>query len=147
MPRPGIGDASLRRRAGRTAARGVLSTERKFRHSPRKSRHDLVQGRSGRHCARQALDESLNRSSCSNNPVVTPPRCGQGQYDRLLEDGELTYMQAARIFLPPLTHLLLAALHEAALNVARAGDQAAARAEVGVTVANLLDGLRSPAAG
>ena len=49
--------------------------------------------------------------------------------------------------LEPLTHLLLAALHEAALYVARAGDQAAARAEVGVTVANLLDGLRSPAAG
>jgi AcrR family transcriptional regulator len=48
--------------------------------------------------------------------------------------------------LEPLTHLLLAALHEAALYVARAGDQAAARAEVGVTVANLLDGLRSPAA-
>ena len=49
--------------------------------------------------------------------------------------------------LEPLTHLLLAALHEAALYVARAGDQAAARAEVGVTVANLLDGLRSTAPG
>ena len=49
--------------------------------------------------------------------------------------------------LEPLTHLLLAALHEAALYVARAGDQAAARAEVGVTVEHLLDGLRSASAG
>jgi AcrR family transcriptional regulator len=45
--------------------------------------------------------------------------------------------------LEPLTHLLLAALHEAALFVARAEDQPAARAEVGATVEHLLDGLRS----
>ena len=48
--------------------------------------------------------------------------------------------------LDPLTHLLLAALHEAALYVARAGDHAVARAEVGATVEHLIDGLRSPAA-
>ena len=48
--------------------------------------------------------------------------------------------------LDPLTHLLLAALHEAALYVARAGDQAAARAEVGITVAHLIDGLSRPPA-
>ena len=48
--------------------------------------------------------------------------------------------------LEPLTHLLLAALHEAALYVARAADQAAARAEVGATVTHLLDGLRAPPA-
>jgi AcrR family transcriptional regulator len=43
--------------------------------------------------------------------------------------------------LEPLTHVLLAALHEAALYVARARDQQAARTEVGATVERLLAGL------
>jgi hypothetical protein len=47
--------------------------------------------------------------------------------------------------LEPLTHVLLAAIHEAALYVARAPDHAAARAEVGVTVERMLDGLREGA--
>ena len=38
----------------------------------------------------------------------------------------------------PLANVLLAALHEAALLVARADDPVAARAEVGVTVERLL---------
>jgi AcrR family transcriptional regulator len=43
--------------------------------------------------------------------------------------------------LEPLTHVLLAALHEAALYVARAEDHAAARTEVGATIEHLLAGL------
>jgi AcrR family transcriptional regulator len=43
--------------------------------------------------------------------------------------------------LEPLTHVLLAALHEAALYVARAADHQAARTEVGATVERLLEGL------
>jgi AcrR family transcriptional regulator len=43
--------------------------------------------------------------------------------------------------LEPLAHILLAALHEAALYVAQADDPMAARAEVAVTVDRLLDGL------
>ena len=43
--------------------------------------------------------------------------------------------------------MLLAALHEAALYVARADDHAAARAEVGATVEHLLDGLRASGSG
>ncbi len=41
----------------------------------------------------------------------------------------------------PLAHLLLAAIHEAALYVARAADPDTARAEVGTTVGQLLAGL------
>ena len=44
--------------------------------------------------------------------------------------------------LRPLAHVLLGALDEAALMVARASDPAAARAEVSATLARLLDGLR-----
>ena len=44
--------------------------------------------------------------------------------------------------LEPLAHVLLAALHEAALYVARADDHATARVEVGTTVGLLLDSLR-----
>jgi AcrR family transcriptional regulator len=53
-------------------------------------------------------------------------------------------MEAGRIErqpVEPLAHLLLAALHEAALLVARADDPRAARAEVGVTVERLLEKL------
>jgi AcrR family transcriptional regulator len=41
-------------------------------------------------------------------------------------------------------HVLLGALDEAAMTVARADDQAEARAEMGMTVRRLLDGLRAP---
>jgi AcrR family transcriptional regulator len=42
----------------------------------------------------------------------------------------------------PLAHLIFGALTEAALEIARAGDVEAARAEVGASVDRLLDGLR-----
>ena len=42
----------------------------------------------------------------------------------------------------PLAHILRAALSEGALFIARAEDQAAARAEVGAAIERLLDGLR-----
>jgi hypothetical protein len=41
-------------------------------------------------------------------------------------------------------HVLLGALDEAAMVVARAPDPAAARAEMGTTVRHLLEGLRGP---
>ena len=44
-------------------------------------------------------------------------------------------------------HVLLGALDEAAMVVARAPDPVAARAEMGKTVRHLLDGLRGPTAG
>jgi AcrR family transcriptional regulator len=44
----------------------------------------------------------------------------------------------------PLAHVLLGALDEAAMVVARADDQAAARQEMGRTVRRLLEGLRGP---
>jgi AcrR family transcriptional regulator len=44
----------------------------------------------------------------------------------------------------PLAHLVVAALHEAALFVARADDQNRAREEVGATMDRLLAGLRTP---
>jgi AcrR family transcriptional regulator len=42
----------------------------------------------------------------------------------------------------PLAHILRAALSEGAVYIARAKDQAAARAEVGAAIERLLDGLR-----
>ena len=44
-----------------------------------------------------------------------------------------------------LAHVLIGALEEAAMVVARADDPAAARAEMGATVMRLLEGLRAPA--
>jgi hypothetical protein len=41
-------------------------------------------------------------------------------------------------------HVLLGALDEAAMVVARSDDQAAAREEMGTTVRRLLEGLRAP---
>jgi AcrR family transcriptional regulator len=46
--------------------------------------------------------------------------------------------------LDPLAHLILGALGEAGLVIARAEDPKAARAEVGASVERLLDGLRIP---
>ena len=43
-----------------------------------------------------------------------------------------------------LAHVLLGAIDEAAMVVARADDQAAARQEMGRTVRRLLEGLRGP---
>jgi AcrR family transcriptional regulator len=44
----------------------------------------------------------------------------------------------------PLAHVLLGALHEGAMYIARAGDRAAAREEVAAVVARLLAGLKTP---
>lgn len=44
----------------------------------------------------------------------------------------------------PLAHVLMAVLDEAALVVVRSGDIPAARAEMGQTLAGLIDGLRAP---
>ena len=49
--------------------------------------------------------------------------------------------QIARQPLRPLAHVLMGALDEAAMLVARADDTEAARAEVGATLASLLEGL------
>jgi AcrR family transcriptional regulator len=46
----------------------------------------------------------------------------------------------------PLAHLLLGALNEAALSIARAEDVKKARAEVGESLARLIEGLKAPAA-
>ena len=43
----------------------------------------------------------------------------------------------------PLAHLLLAAVNEAGLVIARAPDVKAARAEVGAALSRLLEGLRA----
>jgi AcrR family transcriptional regulator len=51
--------------------------------------------------------------------------------------------QIARQPARPLAHLLLGALDEAALFVARAEDPAAARREMGAAIASLLEGLRA----
>ncbi len=47
-----------------------------------------------------------------------------------------------RLPIRPLTHMLLGALDDAALYVARAGDQKKARRDAGTTVERLLEGLR-----
>ena len=100
-----------------------------------------------------ALDPAVQRVCLLDAPAVLSPAIRQevleasavGLVREVLSAGMETGA-VRRQPVEPLTHLLLAALHEAALYVARSGDQAAARAEVGTTVAHLIDGLRaSPA--
>jgi AcrR family transcriptional regulator len=100
-----------------------------------------------------ALDPAVQRICLLDAPSVLSPAARQEVVDAyaagLVREVLRAAMDAGALIrqpLEPLTHLLLAALHEAALYVARADDQAAARVEVGATVAHLLDGLRSPAA-
>jgi AcrR family transcriptional regulator len=100
-----------------------------------------------------ALDPAVQRICLLDAPAVLSPAIRQEVMDAYAVGLVREVLQAAKDTgaltpqpLEPLTHLLLAALHEAALYVARAGDQAAARAEVGATVAHLLDGLRAPSA-
>lgn len=96
-----------------------------------------------------ALDPAVQRICLLDAPSVLSPAARQEVLDACAVGLMREVLQAAvdagaltRQPLEPLAHVLLAALHEAALYVARADDQAAARAEVGATVANLLDGLR-----
>jgi AcrR family transcriptional regulator len=66
----------------------------------------------------------------------------------LLETALQRAIDAGRLIPQPpraLAHVLLGAVDEAAMVVARADDQQAARAEMGLTVRRLLDGLRAPA--
>jgi AcrR family transcriptional regulator len=99
-----------------------------------------------------ALDPAVQRICLLDAPSVLSPAVRQEVVDTYAAGLVREVLRAAVASgalrpqpLEPLTHLLLAALHEAALYVARADDQAAARAEVGVTVENLLDGLGSAA--
>lgn len=98
-----------------------------------------------------ALDPAVQRIGLLDAPSVLSPAVRQEVMDAyavgLVREVLRAAMDTGALIpqpLEPLTHLLLAALHEAALYVARAGDQAAARAEVGATVEHLIDGLRAP---
>ena len=65
----------------------------------------------------------------------------------LLEQALQRAIDAGRIMPQParaLAHVLLGALDEAAMVIARADDPKAARAEMGQTVRRLLEGLRGP---
>jgi AcrR family transcriptional regulator len=100
------------------------------------------------------LDPAVQRICLLDAPSVLSPAIRQEVLDAyavgLVREVLRAAMDSGAIIrqpLEPLTHLLLAALHEAALFVARAEDQTAARAEVGATVEHLLDGLRSAPAG
>jgi AcrR family transcriptional regulator len=97
-----------------------------------------------------ALDPAVQRVCLLDAPSVLSPAVRQEVLDasavglvrEVLKAAMDTGALAAQP-LEPLTHVLLAALHEAALYVARAEDHAAARAEVGTTIGHLLDSLRS----
>jgi AcrR family transcriptional regulator len=100
-----------------------------------------------------ALDPAVQRIGLLDAPSVLSPAVRQEVLDAyavgLVREVLRAAMETGALItqpLEPLTHLLLAALHEAALYVARAGDQAAARAEVGAVVEHLIDGLSSPTA-
>jgi AcrR family transcriptional regulator len=65
----------------------------------------------------------------------------------LIEAALQAAMQAGQIVMQParpLAHVLLGAIDEAAMVVARAEDPAQAREEMGATVTRLLEGLRGP---
>ena len=100
-----------------------------------------------------ALDPAVQRICLLDAPAVLSPTARQEVLDAyavgLVREVLSAAMEAGALRrqpLEPLTHVLLAALHEAALYVARAEDHAAARGEVGTTVELLLDSLRSPSA-
>jgi len=95
-----------------------------------------------------ALDRAVQRICLLDAPAVLSPEIRQEVLEAsavgLVREVLSAAMERGAVItqpLEPLTHLLLAALHEAALYVARASDQAAARSEVGATVEHLIDGL------
>ena len=101
-----------------------------------------------------ALDPAVQRICLLDAPSVLSPTARQEVLDAyavgLVREVLKAAIDAGSVTpqpLEPLTHVLLAALHEAALYVARADDHAAARAEVGATVEHILAGLRSPRRG
>jgi AcrR family transcriptional regulator len=77
-------------------------------------------------------------------------RAADGEFAlRLLENAVQRAIDAREIIDQParaLAHVLLGAIDEAAMVVARADDQEQARAEMGQTVRRLLEGLRAPSA-
>jgi AcrR family transcriptional regulator len=99
-----------------------------------------------------ALDPAVQRICLLDAPAVLSPAarqevldaCAVGLMREVLEAAVHSGALAPQP-LEPLTHILLAALHEAALYVARADDHAAARAQVGFTIEHLLAGLSGPA--
>jgi AcrR family transcriptional regulator len=98
-----------------------------------------------------ALDSAVQRICLLDAPAVLSPAARQEVLDAyavgLMREVLEAAVDAGALApqpLDPLTHVLLAALHEAALYVARADDHAAARAEVGATIEHLLAGLPSP---
>ena len=99
-----------------------------------------------------ALDPAVQRICLLDAPAVLPPEVRHEIMEAhalgIVREVLQWAMEAGEIRaqpLEPLTHVLLAALHEAALYVARSADHAAAREEVGVTVERMLDGLREGA--
>jgi AcrR family transcriptional regulator len=97
-----------------------------------------------------ALDPAVQRICLLDAPAVLSPAARQEVMDAYAVGLVREVLQAAVDAgalrpqpLEPLTHVLLAALHEAALYVARAEDHAAARTDVGTTVEHLLGSLGS----
>lgn len=76
-------------------------------------------------------------------------RAADGQYALALLEGEIrNAIEAGKLIDQPpraLAHVLLGAIDEAAMVVARSEDQQEARREMGQTVRRLLEGLRGPA--
>jgi AcrR family transcriptional regulator len=96
-----------------------------------------------------ALDPAVQRICLLDAPSVLPPAARQEVLDSyafgLMKEVLQAAVDAGALApqpLEPLAHVLLAALHEAALYVARADDHGAARVEVGTTIGLLLDSLR-----
>jgi AcrR family transcriptional regulator len=96
-----------------------------------------------------ALDPAVQRISLLDAPAVLDAEVrheiGEARALGLVRETLAAAMAAGQLAtqpVEPLAHLLLAAIHEAALYVARAPDADAARAEVGATMNALLDGLR-----
>jgi AcrR family transcriptional regulator len=95
-----------------------------------------------------ALDPAVQRICLLDAPAVLSPAARQEVMDAYAV-GLVREVLAAAVDkgalrpqpLEPLTNVLLAALQEAALYVARADDQEAARADVGLTIGHLLGSL------
>lgn len=95
-----------------------------------------------------ALDPAVQRICLLDAPAVLPPpdraevvdahviRVVRAVLEAAVADGSIAAQPV-----DPLAHVVVAALHEAALYVARSADQATARRETGETVDRLLTGL------
>ncbi len=100
-----------------------------------------------------ALDPAVQRVALLDAPAVLPAEVRAAIVEThalgvvrevlraAMDDGSIE-----RQPVEPLAHVVVAALHEAALYVVRSRDQRRARKEVGATVDRLLAGLRAPGA-